>query len=325
MKPTRTYLFLFLLGFLVITSCERTLDLEVKEFESRLVVNSTFTEGSSWIVNVSSSANVLDIDSQIGPIETAIVSIICEETGNIFLLGHLENGIYSSREDLPEVGYQYSLKIINDGFKDLTASDKIAEAVSVDNIDTESISVDGSEALQIDFSIENSSVSADFYIVDIVQKSDAEKYNIDISTTIADEFIFTTEDNNADDVTPDFRFKSRLFFSDMDFDGQKQNISIISHDPNTVSTSNSTIGGGTTTTDGSGGTSTGEESAFDPELQLRILSVSKNLFEYYKSVEAYRWNRNNNSSFSTPPKIISNVEGGLGIFGAYTIQFKDLY
>ena len=60
------------------------------------------------------------------------------------------------------------------------------------------------------------------------------------------------------------------------------------------------------------------------KLQLRVLVVSKDLYEYLKSVEASQLSQKINTSNVTPVSIASNVDGGLGVFGAYKMHLIDI-
>ena len=53
---------------------------------------------------------------------------------------------------------------------------------------------------------------------------------------------------------------------------------------------------------------------------LRLMTVSEDLYEYYKSLEDYLKYNNNSASVIEPQKIYSNIKGGYGIFAGYSVQ-----
>ena len=57
---------------------------------------------------------------------------------------------------------------------------------------------------------------------------------------------------------------------------------------------------------------------------LKLMTVSPELYNYYKSMEAYLKYNDTSSSVAEPQKLFSNVEGGLGIFAGYSIQYYSI-
>ena len=65
-----------------------------------------------------------------------------------------------------------------------------------------------------------------------------------------------------------------------------------------------------------------EGGKFVPKYELRVMSISKELYEFYSSLEEYR--KFNNSSQEIPYELYTNVSNGSGIFAGFSesvIQF----
>ena len=57
---------------------------------------------------------------------------------------------------------------------------------------------------------------------------------------------------------------------------------------------------------------------------LRLVTASKELYNYYKTFEKFVEVENHNSSFSQTPDVYSNIQNGLGIFAGYTEKYIEI-
>lgn len=294
---------------LLITSCQKDIYLEYENFESNLVINGIFNPNDQWQVDISKSANLLDVNSYIEKIEDAYVTVENLETGLITELVHTSNatnkGTYYSafrpREDA-----SYRIIVEKDGFTTASAVDQIPTDIDVVFLDTSLVEVEGELALKIDFKINDNASEENFYVWDLLYTQE-EGNNNDILPSVTDATLESVDDN-AEILNEENNFQSKLFLRDDNFNGVEYNTSFFTYNEEIVENSNPSS----------------TETETDLKLQLRVLSVSKDLYNYLKSVEASYRSQNLNTSNINPLDINSNVEGGLGIFGAYKMHLIDI-
>ena len=54
------------------------------------------------------------------------------------------------------------------------------------------------------------------------------------------------------------------------------------------------------------------------------MTVSKDLYDYYRSIEIYRLRGQVNSSITQPVEVYTNIDGGLGIFAGLAAEVLDI-
>jgi hypothetical protein len=59
---------------------------------------------------------------------------------------------------------------------------------------------------------------------------------------------------------------------------------------------------------------------FSSEILIQVHHVNQDLYEYYQDVEKYRINSSGTDIFAQPVPVRGNIQGGLGILGAETVQ-----
>ena len=60
------------------------------------------------------------------------------------------------------------------------------------------------------------------------------------------------------------------------------------------------------------------------ETKLRVMTVSEELYKYYKSIEDYLEFQGYQSSISESRIVYDNIEGGVGIFAGYNSDFYNI-
>ena len=299
---------LFLLG--ILCSCERELDLELN-FESHLVVNSTFSPGETWIAQVTKSGNVLDSNDNIDILNDAFVTVRNMVTNDLIELTYRPNGLYMSNEMLPEEGVDYELMVQHKDYTSILAMDRITHNATITDLDTMTVLVNGQSALEIQFNIKDNNQENNYYIWDLIYEIPED--STEAVGNIAVDYVLESSDGNTEDIENNSRdnVATKIFITDILFNGSNHNTSFIS-----ITSSN----------DGAEEKEEGEEGTGSctnetkPIIKLRIQSVSKNLYDYYKSIEVYQARENIKSNSSRPSEIYSNVKNGFGIFGGVNEQ-----
>jgi len=324
-------LFLSLLAF---SACEETVVLEV-DFESRLVINSFFDSNSPWAVEVSKSANILDDNSNIELVENARVTIYDQENVELYELYHIENGVYGNEDKSPSAGRGYYVKV-EIGAIVSTAYSYVPEKSKLMINNFSVVQEDKNEGVEVDFQIEDKSNLETYFIWEIIniERNEADPLttngeklsNALISNLKGSSVVSETETREIINVGVfgDGTYKTIYNTLKGRNGGRSANGKTIYNNDDLILPDNS-IGAGfddsITPFDPNGGGDDDppidqtETTNSDPKFELRVVSISKELFDYYNSVETAR-NTSNDSENSQVP-IYTNIENGLGIFAGF--------
>lgn len=291
---------LILLALTVLVSCEEDYLLERETFRPSVVVNSIFKNGKSWVVNLTFSKDILTNGSEIIPITNASVSIIEKSTGREIVLYHTQKGNYQSDIYPPQADKIYELLVDVPGYKTVKAVSSAPKKANVVNIITDIVD---DKTTKIDFEIKDN--ISNYYIWNFISTNP--KNPLD-----------TTFTGNPKDLVKSIKKYNDIsgylnsLSSSNDNDAISQGGLFSTNIKN--SQQESTAGNGSST---SGETQTNKR-------YLRLLTASKDLYNYYKTVEKFILAENHNSSFSHSPEIYSNISNGLGIFAGFTEEFKEI-
>jgi len=326
-----TYLFV-MFATASLLSCEEEYEIATPDFESKLVINSMMSKNSPWAVSVTNSINVLDEEQEIECVP-ATVEIFRKDGQFLYELTKNEAGYYSNGDVTPSAGQTYTVKVTASGFQTAMAQDKIPTdgELSIDRIELNN--PDGSVSTELIFSI--GKADKDTYLVWDLYKSDE----------IAEGGISEDDRSLVNVWLGQLSTAPRKFFSSKrpghvikTFDGSVTTTldALVQEDGGRGELENVTndvangdrdpdesdliaLGGGGDGTDGSGSGDGGDgSSASEITYELRVMTISKELHDYYISLEQYF---ENTSSLDVPPSAIhSNVENGYGIFASYNEQ-----
>jgi len=290
---------------LLCSSCAKDIDVSFEDFKPQLVINGIFTSGSFWEVNITNSRNILNNTSSIADVKDAHVVVTdlnsLEETT---LFYSEDRGAYTAEVNPGAFG-SYKIEVDHPDYDSASARNDVPSKIEVVELDTSTVIFEGIETLRIDFNILDNKLEENFYVWDLIE-SDCDASDI-LPSSDADLY---SDDSNSEVINDrDLHAQSKIFIQDNNFNGTQYSTSFLS-----LSKRNANAG------------------SIDPitgapkevKLQLRILTVSKELFEYLKSVETFYQSNNTNTSAVNPVDIKSNVENGLGIFGAYELTLIDI-
>lgn len=296
----RPRLFVLILIVMSLTACETDYLLERPEFRPSVVVNSIFKEGQPWIVNLSFSRDILSANSGIFPITKAQVSIIEKSNGREIILRHSKDGNYSSEIYPPQPDKTYELVVKVPGYDEIRASSNAPKRSNVVNIITDQVD---KTTTKVNFEIQDN--GSNYYIWNFISSDKVEpldtSYNGNPKDLVRSIVKFNTINGYLNSLSTD-----------------KGNDAIATGGQFASEVKNFTDEEG-----GSGQTGT-SGSTTETKRYLRLMTVSKDLYSYYKTVEKFVGSANHNSSFSQTPEIYSNITNGLGIFAGYTEQYKEI-
>lgn len=290
-------LYLLILS-LMMTSCEEDFILQRNSFKPSVVVNALFTAGSPFSINLTYSRDILDSRTKIQPIENAFVTIIERGTGREIVLKHISEGNYFFEYYQCKTDKIYDLIVDVPGYEKITATSNSPRKADVVNVITEIVSIEGVPVQKINFEIQNN--SSNFYI-----------WN----------FFRANKDNPLDNTT--YRTPDKLINSINNFRDLASQIKVNSNIKDYVVSPSSGLYANSfymTNVEDDGESSPIKES----KQYLRVMTVSNELYSYYKSVEKYLDDQKHNASFSQIPQIYSNISGGLGVFAGYTQKYVEI-
>ncbi len=302
---------LLLLCGLLFASCEKEIGLKVDNFTPKLVVNCLFEEGKIWKVEVSRSRNAL-LETESPAVLGADVIITDQESGQQIMLEYANDKKYISRSYSPEAGKVYLLEVHAKGYESVYSKGSVPEKTEINILLAEKLNYKGKEALRIDFEILDNEVQENFYIYEILNA-----YPESISSEDPEKFIsspiktwLSSLDGNTGYIVNGTNQQSKLFISDHLFKGSVINTSLVSYvELDDSVRNNNNIPKPTINLNSS---------------RLKVVSASREMFEYYKYIELVIQKNTVNSSVTTPLKPYGNITGGFGIFAGFSSVLIDL-
>ncbi len=275
-------------------SCEEDYVLIRGTFKPSVVVNSAFTVNKPWVVSLTYSRDLLDHKTKITPVTNAEVEIIEKSTGLIIPLEEVEDGIYTTKINPPKADKTYELKVNVAGYPQITSSSMAPKNAQVEIL---------SDVVErVDFEIKD--IGQNYYIWNLIFTNTSNPID---TTYKPDPKNLVSSINKYNNIAGYLSDLSNPNPNDAESQGPKSSLYL---------------------PDKNEGPATGNGQEPDSTVQvkryLRFLTVSKDLYSYYKTVEKFGASDNHNSSFSQNPEIHSNIKNGLGIFAGYTETYKEI-
>lgn len=325
-------------SLLVITACEEAITLDLP-FESKLVINSFFDSNSSWEVEVSTNGNKFDDTENIEFVTDARVIIYDQNNTELYELSHDQNGVYISPEGYkPSTTRGYYIKV-EVGPEVLTAYSYVPEQSTLKINKFSIIEEDKSKGVEVDFQIEDKSNIEAYYIWEIVSVKEGDNPDVNnnrkLSDALLDNLKSSEINSNIDKreiigvgVFGDGTYSTVYSTLESGRSGRNSNVNpeVISDDNSFVKSDSDLLDkyeehivSFNPDEDGDNDLD-GEEEGSNVEFQyeLRVVSISKELYQFYNSYEASL------ITGGSKKHMYTNVENGRGIFAGFnesTIQF----
>ena len=280
---------------LVILSCETEIPLDQLDIPSKMVVNTAFQPDSNWKLHLSYSLPVGDT-SEIKGLSKASINIR-SGNGATFSLLETSEGIYES-DVFPQERTTYYLTIAHEGFATIKANDRVPLQIQATLVDTFMSMFLELPVLTTTLEIADSPEEENYYVIEAIlhyKDSLDKKYSSSILLYPIDE-LAENRNINGEDIT--YR---RVFLKDNSFSGMNHPTRFHIVKPLFAQDNGNT----------------------PLRLNIHLRSVSQSLYEYLFSFEKLVL-REQDLSLGQPVQVSSNIEGGLGIFGAYTEQIFSI-
>jgi hypothetical protein len=330
----------FTFSLLILSACEEAITLDL-EFESQLVINSFFDSNSSWEVEVSTNGNKFDDTENIEFVTDARVIIYDQNNVELYELYHDENGMYISPEGYkpsPTRGYFIKVEV---GPEVLTAYSYVPEESTLKINKLSVVEEEMSKGVEVDFQIEDKSNIEAYYIWEIVMVEEDNNSEINNSEKLSDALLLNLKRSEINSEVSKREIIGAGVFGNGTYSTVYNTIEGRRNGFNQVEGADNSINNnlGVIDLDGleefddyiesldpedededSEGQEDGEEGGevIAPSYELRVVSISKELYEFYNSFEA------SIVTGGSKKHTYTNVVNGQGIFAGFnesTIQF----
>ncbi len=278
--------------FLFLISCEKDSDIDLPTDTTVIVANSLFNPDSTWRIQVSMSQGVQNT-SDINMVSEAEVNLLDENDDIIEVLTEDSPGNYISTSK-PIENSLYKLNINYSG-QTVTAEAIVPEATEID-----SINIKAGKAIDPRYNRE-----ADYLLWEINIKDDIDEDNYyfltleHVNNYNNIEYIQYRELEGNEQIFEQFQsvvsVRDKVLFTDASFNGKTKSIKT------------KTLVNGFDLPYG------------DSYYRFVLYTCSKEMYNYMLSVY-YQWDQTGFEHSNKPIRINSNIEGGLGVFAAFSAQ-----
>lgn len=295
-------LYICLVFFLV--SCSKELPYPDVENEDFMVLNGLISPETGATVHLSQSCHILDTQCRQKNIENAQV-FLKDETGNTLTeLKHTSGGIYLAEGFQIDYNKEYSIEASSSGLESITAKAFTPKPISCKVISNDEEIYEEYLCRTFEIEIADNPDETNYYLIDgwlDILNGEHESYQFEINGYNFPHTGFVSRDVNAEngtlvstvDIIPyPLEF---VFLTDENFNGKTYQVEFGMYD---------------------------EDVSFKKDLELathlNVKSVSKDMYEYYRSISLHKLTAAN--ILGEPQPIFSNVEKGVGILGGYSEQ-----
>jgi hypothetical protein len=277
---------------LLLVSCdgdffESTVEVDIPPHESSLAVSAIFTlTNQKHEVFVSNSLSILSKEQQ-EAVSGATIRIESSSVEQVFEYDSIGR-IYTLENSslIFQPGEMYTIEVDHPDFPTTTASERMPQAPSILSFTHEregTIDEDGFEVDEFTVEIEDISLENNYYVFEIAERTVI--INGTDTTYVYDPVSsLLSRDPLVRKGFADNYYEGLPMLSDATFNGQTYLLRLYTYDQPTIGN----------------------------QLVMRVYSVNKARYDYLASLQSYIQNRDN--PFSEPVNVISNLEGGVGIF-----------
>lgn len=300
---------------LICFSCEESLEIDAN-FEPEVYVKGIISADSIFVINVGFSREMHSTESSF--IDNADIKLKNITNQKCIDLVYDGDGNYISTLT-GKTDHEYSLVVDVPGFEPVYSSTYIPDNIAVKHSFESTYNAKNQlESLEINLEIENNPDILEFYSVEILSyygPADVEEPENDPNETKEEEgdgsgVVIEGTPFEPSSPPTELPYKSLNFFSDGEFKGTPVNASI-KIDSEELSNIKPTHNGNTRA--GSTSPNQDPDAPLVKKFQVKIVSVSEDLYEYIKTREG---SKNGSLAF--------NIKNGAGIFGGENIQYIDI-
>ncbi len=280
---------IYIVPILFMLACETVVHVDLPKLDDKIVINAIYSTDTTSVVSLSRTNSVLDGSVTFKSIEDAEIILRDENVADV--LTHDRSGLYRSRFR-PSAGTDYTLEVISKRFGKASAKFKVPEVTPIKSVEYKK-----GRNREHEFTLKfNDPVDEENYYAVAVYT-----YNKRIEDLDQNKYrnYYTYEPEPPfDSRTEEFELRAGRYvnmFADGFFDGEEVEFSM-----------NLSYGS--------------MDSAIDNEVYFELYTISKEFYDYYKTKEHQA--NVGGSPFTQPVIVYSNIENGVGIVGAYSVDKK---
>lgn len=291
--------------FFLIISCTKELPYPDLENQDYLVVNGLISPETGVNIHLSQSCHITDVQCGQKSIKDGQVFLKDETGKTLTQLTHTGDGMYTPWNYQIEHDKIYTIEASSAGMESIFSKTNTPKLFSSTLMGFDEKIYEGFLCRTFEIEIEDNPDETNYYLINgwinILNGRHEEGLGYEVNGYNVPHTGFLTKDINADnrkmvsstDIIPyplDY-----VFLTDENFNGEKYQLEFglfeedLSYDKD-----------------------------FVLEAHINVKSVSKDLFDYYKSISLYKLTAGN--ALSEPEQIFSNIEKGGGILGGFTQQ-----
>ncbi len=299
-------IFSLLILLLLVSACEKEVELNIKEVDPKLAVLCNFSPEEPFVLELSRSKAINSTNLDPSFVNSADVQICLDneviETILPVSSSPDANSKFQSTVAVPKIKQVYTLKIEADGLPAVTATSSIPEAIEISHstigaiasFETEDDELEGYH-VRLGVQFEDPADETNYYQISFYQEvltsSQALQEN-NIETLPNEGFSFID-----DDITNYVNLlDGGIMFKDLTFNGTTKEFVFqprFFYNPGTLPATSTPI-----------------------NIIIELRSVSEEYYKYYTSI--YRQSSQDSTPFSNPTVIYSNIKNGYGIFAGYS-------
>jgi len=290
-------LYLVLILIIVLIACEKTVYIDIPDKGRKITINSLFNPDSLLKVYVSKSCYILDYDIQ--AIENATVEIY--ENGILIdTLPYLNNGLYKSATQKPSSGDRYKIIVTVPGMGTAETESYIPPETNIISIDTALVmrtDIDGYKYEQLEFKVKfkDNPDKNNYYLLALTQINIYTYDDYEGDTIITDTIQCNRYCESDDPSVVEHLWEEGLLFNDNLFNGNTY-VFILS---------------------------TGKYFEEGASICVNLKSISEGYFKYLATCNKHM--EANWDPFMEKISVYTNVEGGVGIFGGYSLATDTIH
>ncbi len=299
---SKIFTYLFFASCLFTISCEEEIFFEDQNFTPKIVLNSIFTNDSIWLISLTHTTSALKPSTADNIIKDAIIAITDKTGGQVCkLYFNSKTGYYQSSGCTCGYEEEYKIAVYSPTYGAVQATSKVPLKTKIENLKI-SVSTEDENAQEVQFKIKDNSPDKNFYIWSVVDVDTSRNLIVNDESQKLDFSSLVKELRKEVATVSSGKFSNIVITTDVEVESANQVTKLVTKKFRTE-------------TD-------------DPILNeknvvpmLKLMTVSADLFEYYKSLGNYLKYNQTNSSITEPQKVFSNVKDGYGIFAGYSIQY----
>lgn len=279
---------------LVLSACEKTIDLPIEYTEPKLVVNSITSPDSLWQVNLSASKYIYETGA-IQLIPNAIVSIQ-EVGGAAFTLNMIDTGIYVSAIEKPIAGKTYLLSVTHPDFESVNSTSAIPSEVNLNSIEIlENVIIESYTYKKVRITF-NDPPGKNYYRMSFFTTGLGYDWYSGGQELVWTEYSFwiNYQDPNSNSIDGTLIGTESILLSDEYFDGKEHSIDILIDSYYFEEY---------------------YQTEYDQFFKVKLHHVSREYYWFALSLDKY-YEVSDLEFFTQPVQVYTNIENGLGIFAS---------